>query len=78
MRIISLMFTTLLIIVATGCTTTPYYYEDYDYLVHVNSINNPDITSGQKYVLLSANSAVSNSDLYFQHPTKGYWLREWR
>ena len=21
---------------------------------------------------------LTNSDLYFQHPTKGYWLREWR
>jgi hypothetical protein len=21
---------------------------------------------------------LANSDLYFQHPTKGYWLREWR
>lgn len=21
---------------------------------------------------------LTNSDLYFQHPSKGYWLREWR
>jgi hypothetical protein len=21
---------------------------------------------------------LTNSDLYFQHPTKGYWLKEWR
>lgn len=21
---------------------------------------------------------LANSDLYFQHPSKGYWLREWR
>lgn len=47
--------------------TTDYILKEVNY--HADA---PQITEEQLVDYLT------NSDLYFQHPSKGYWLREWR